>query len=600
MTLKAYRIAIAATAFISALSGMFDVVAAAEPPAVPVIFPKNNSIVGDRVNLVLDPTEIPFFQVIINKREYPMVDTSTGRHAYQGLELASGVNTVVVNSYEQVGEDKKKTFRLIGGWTVKVFSIANLLADPLPPAGFARQPFHSRENEAGCAGCHNLEASPPTSSTPKPEEVICYACHKNVPEGKHIHGPAAVWKCLSCHEPTVFPVKYQFTSVDPWKVSKTTQTVVPLLYTFPTADIFKPVSAAFISKDKAKKTFQEIIDHIKENPGDRIRVEVHSDDAPLKKPKGKPLPFKNNQALTGARAKSIASLLKEMKAPGKKITAVGMGDKLPKVPHKTKEFMDLNNRVEVVVYPSDVLVKNSQKLPVLKDREKVAIYISYSQGPQIKKLRVIEKLPKGIQYVKGSSLFSGNVKEPKKEGEKIIWALGDMKEDFSETLYYVVKKDSPASSIPRSVNVAYVNGEDMHSREFDPKNPAKRGLTLMEACLKCHREVVEGKHIHGPVDAGQCNVCHDPHSSPNAAWLRNPSWDLCTSCHTEKATGRHVVAGFAGDTTHPTRLKRDPARPGKRLSCTSCHNPHIGETTDFYSYNAKSRMELCNICHARK
>lgn len=600
MALKAHRIAIAAIVIVAAVSRMLPVFAAEGQQAVPVIFPKNNSIVGDRVNLVLDPTEIRFFQVIVNRREYSMVDTSTGRHAYQGLELEPGVNSVVVNSFEQTGEGEKKTLKPTGAWSVRVFSIANLLSDPLPPSGFARLPFHSRENEAGCAGCHKLDALTAVSGNPKPEEVICYACHRYIPVGKNIHGPAAVWNCLACHDPKIYPVKYQFSFVDPWKVSKTTRTVVLMLYTFPSADIFKPVSAAFISKDKARQAFQEIINLIKENPGDRIRVEVHSDNAPLKKPKGKPLPFKNNQALTEARARSIASLLKEMKAPGKKITAVGMGDKLPKVPHKSMEFRDLNNRVEVVVHPSDVQVKNSQKLPVLKDREKVAVNISYSQGPKIKKLRIIEKFPKGIKYIKGSGLFGGIVKDPKKEGSELIWNLGDMNEEFSETLHYTVKKETAASTLPQSFSVAYVNGENEHSREFDPRNPAKRGLTLMEACLRCHHEVVEGKHRHGPVEAGQCNVCHDPHSSPNPAWLRNPSWDLCTACHTEKATGRHVVAGFAGDTTHPTRLKRDPARPGKRLSCTSCHDPHIGETADLYSYSAKTRMELCNICHSRK
>ena len=138
------------------------------------------------------------------------------------------------------------------------------------------------------------------------------------------------------------------------------------------------------------------------------------------------------------------------------------------------------------------------------------------------------------------------------------------------------------------------------SREFDPDMPFRHGHTVKEACMKCHEGVMVGEFKHGPVDAGYCNLCHDPHASHNPAWLRKSSWELCTTCHAEKASGVHVVAGFVSGFTHPTKGKRDPAQRGKRLSCASCHSPHSAASKDLYAYNVKTRFELCGICHAKK
>ena len=64
---------------------------------VPVLYPKENSIVGGRVNVVLDPADIAFFRVIANNTPYPVVATSQGAHAYQGVLLEPGLNVITVN-----------------------------------------------------------------------------------------------------------------------------------------------------------------------------------------------------------------------------------------------------------------------------------------------------------------------------------------------------------------------------------------------------------------------------------------------------------------------------------------------------------------------
>jgi chemotaxis protein MotB len=168
---------------------------------------------------------------------------------------------------------------------------------------------------------------------------------------------------------------------------KTAQSVEPRTFTLSSSELFNSGSAALISKEKAKEAFGEALNHMRQNPTDKMRVEVHTDNTRLKlqkTKKGKLVGFKNNFALSAARAKTLASLLKESGVAQKKLIAVGMGEKLPKAPNKTKEGRELNNRVEIVVCPSDVKVIHSGNLPVLKDREEVVVSVAYSRGPRSK------------------------------------------------------------------------------------------------------------------------------------------------------------------------------------------------------------------------
>ena len=584
----------------------------ADQPPLAILYPADKSLVGNRMNLVLDPmtdwSTVPFVQAVVNNRTgYPVVDTSTGKHAVQGLELAPGLNLITVRILTQGVDEKtrKTSLRLIASREITVFNRDGDFAGAVP-AGFTQALFHSREHEADCSGCHRLEVTQDDLAHRKPEEVLCFSCHQSIPSGKHIHGPVAVWNCLACHNPDIYPVKYQFTSRDPWKVSKTTQTVEPMLYTVSSAELFKPAAAALASREKAGDLLKDVLNYAKLNPGDKIRLEVHTDNTPPKttkekvKGKVKIIGFKTNQALTDARAKTLASMLKESGIKVKRITAVGMGDKLPKAPNTSKEGKELNNRVELIVHPADVKVKNSRKLPVLKDRDRVLVNLTYAQGPRITKLTVIEKVPKGRHYLTGSGSFKGKAKEPKVNGNELIWELGDMDANFTEALFSVVKKRKDAQPISDVVKVAYSVGSREMTREFDPKVPPKQSLTVKDVCLKCHAQVLSGIFKHGPAEAGYCNLCHDPHASSKRAWLIKSPWRLCTTCHTQHATGVHVVSGFADGGSHPTRKKPDPMRPGKQLSCASCHDPHSADSRELFTYNAKTRVEMCKLCHAKQ
>ncbi|HWR71974.1 MAG TPA: hypothetical protein VN604_02285, partial [Nitrospirota bacterium] len=236
----------------------------AEGPAVPVVYPKENSIVGGKVNVVLDPgadwSAFPSFQVVAGGVEYPPVDTSTGKHAFQGVDLKPGLNTITVKVFAPAGDKEKKdkkSSRETASKQITVFSMVELFTSRDAPAGYSRSLFHSRENEAGCSGCHPLEVKADAPQPKKPDDAICYACHRTMAAGEHIHGPAAVWNCIGCHDPEIYPVKYQFTAEDPWKVIKTVQSVEPVVVTIPNDVLFKPGSAVIPGAAALKNTTQE-------------------------------------------------------------------------------------------------------------------------------------------------------------------------------------------------------------------------------------------------------------------------------------------------------------------------------------------------------
>lgn len=122
--------------------------------------------------------------------------------------------------------------------------------------------------------------------------------------------------------------------------------------------------------------------------------------------------------------------------------------------------------------------------------------------------------------------------------------------------------------------------------------------TTPELCYSCHdRGNFEKEVRHTVVEAGLCTSCHDPHSSDNFIGLTQPIWDLCLSCHEGQSSGKHVTAGFGDD--HPLRNKPDPGRPGRELSCTSCHAPHSSNLTSLFINEKLSPDNLCLMCHKK-
>ncbi len=101
---------------------------------------------------------------------------------------------------------------------------------------------------------------------------------------------------------------------------------------------------------------------------------------------------------------------------------------------------------------------------------------------------------------------------------------------------------------------------------------------LPALCYMCHDENTR-KHIHPPVEAGECVMCHSPHSSSNPTLLlASPVADLCFECHDRDEIMKHDVA-------HP------PVSEGE---CQYCHNPHQSDNRSLLN---EPIPNLCFECH---
>lgn len=83
-----------------------------------------------------------------------------------------------------------------------------------------------------------------------------------------------------------------------------------------------------------------------------------------------------------------------------------------------------------------------------------------------------------------------------------------------------------------------------------------------ELCTRCHypKEQFKGEYRHGPADAGQCFMCHDPHRSKLPHLLRASGYDLCGRCHTQE-----------------TVAIMDQHRQENGDDCVRCHDPHAAD-----------------------
>lgn len=639
---------------VSLLSAAFSADQPPSAPSVTILYPKQDAAVGRRVNLVLDPatdwSAVPFFQVLVGSTEYPVVDTSTSRHAVQGLALERGLNSITVRVLVPApvpgtgaGKDKdagkgtdpeKKSYRVVQSRSIGVYNREGSFS--VTPSRYAPSYFHTRENEGDCSGCHRLEAEAKDRKHERPQDVLCYACHRDIPAGKHIHGPSAVWNCLACHDPNRSPVRYQFTATDLWNVTKATQPVEPAVFTLSADALFVPRTAVLLTeesatdpstlrgraKDKKKEQepdtarqaelagrqekqrelFRELLELVKQNPLDRIRVEVHGDSEALSGEKGDKA---NNrislQQLTDARAHALVRVLQEYGiADTGRIIAAGMGNTMPNEPGTSKDAPALNNRIEIIVYPRDMNVRSSRELPTIADRERVVVNMSYARGPAVGNLKVIEQLPMGSQYVKGSAVVRGHAKEPQIKGNELVWQLGDAGTNFQENITYIVKKGKNAAAVNPVVRVEFTSGKNEQVRDFDPSLPDRRVQAVQDVCARCHPNVLAGPVKHGPAEMGYCTLCHDPHAGNYPSWTRNQAWQLCTTCHAEKKTEVHLISGFVRGVSHPTEKARDPSRPGKRLTCVSCHAPHSAQTRELLGFDVRNKFEMCKYCHPGK
>jgi predicted CXXCH cytochrome family protein len=130
------------------------------------------------------------------------------------------------------------------------------------------------------------------------------------------------------------------------------------------------------------------------------------------------------------------------------------------------------------------------------------------------------------------------------------------------------------------------------------KNPKLIVSPMPDLCYSCHDKAgFSKKTVHPPVASGDCLTCHVPHSGDNPSLLLSPVPDLCLMCH-DTMNSKHVLAGY-GLGGHPISGKADPSRPGKEISCTSCHTPHSSLNPFLFTNATGGSGGLCLACHAK-
>ncbi|HTS01430.1 MAG TPA: cytochrome c3 family protein [Thermoanaerobaculia bacterium] len=80
-----------------------------------------------------------------------------------------------------------------------------------------------------------------------------------------------------------------------------------------------------------------------------------------------------------------------------------------------------------------------------------------------------------------------------------------------------------------------------------------------QLCGRCHVLGTGKKYVHGPLNAGGCLVCHDPHASPNPYLLVSVTGESCLRCHDR---------GDLGDTA---------GHAAGGPPCTTCHEAHMSD-----------------------
>ncbi|BBG66084.1 cytochrome c family protein [Hydrogenimonas sp.] len=206
----------------------------------------------------------------------------------------------------------------------------------------------------------------------------------------------------------------------------------------------------------------------------------------------------------------------------------------------------------------------------------------------------------------------------KKSQKKIIKAKGALTEDiqvlenpqdsncYSCHEALTSRKNGHAPSVNFMCTVCHTGKTGENNLMDEGKSRYIQPDPIAPECFKCHERVEDimkhNRSDHGPTKLGRCNKCHNPHSSPNPFFLRKPIWELCTTCHAEKASGKHIINAFVFSRNrggHPTRGRPDPSRPGRELVCSSCHNPHGSKGPFLLRTTGSTPFKVCKRCHKK-
>lgn len=191
------------------VAGLLAAILTAAPArALQIVTPTDGALLEDSGHLIIKAGDTPPLDglvIDINgvKSDIISISSPDYRKMFKDLlilqaDFDAGENKIVVEGYsgtKRVAEARVQVY-LRGEFDT-------------PPARYRTSPFHIAEREALCDGCHhNLKPTAAELSEPSLVNHPCATCHGKIIDRKHVHGPAGVFECTSCHDSSSKPAKY--------------------------------------------------------------------------------------------------------------------------------------------------------------------------------------------------------------------------------------------------------------------------------------------------------------------------------------------------------------------------------------------------------
>jgi predicted CXXCH cytochrome family protein len=303
----------------------------------------------------------------------------------------------------------------------------------------------------------------------------------------------------------------------------------------------------------------------------------------------------------GLQAESILLYPKDMSATSKSFTDIIMDIDTSILISITLENMAIGEKSIYTEVDPELMIGNiiHLKMNLEKGENNIKIMIDYTDNlKEIANLRIFRYTGKAFLY-----------EIPKKyvrvdfHNEKVINRCGDchiVSSQPVDTFPVPLSKSSCYSCHKRIASGEFVHGPIGFFLCLTCHRPEDNGFQLVtendSLCFICHyqeKEKFNRRFIHGPVNTGNCLICHDAHSSDNEFLLVKEINEICGKCHPEGHYVNHPV------NRHPVNGHPDPLRPGKEFSCTSCHDPHSSNESQYLFYRKTSMYSLCQECHQK-
>ncbi len=208
------------------------------------------------------------------------------------------------------------------------------------------------------------------------------------------------------------------------------------------------------------------------------------------------------------------------------------------------------------------------------------------EGDDIKSVTVkgVTAGNKGVLPVEGGGF--GTMVTLKKGENTIKVSAGKLSTEAK--VYLGGKKDKPKKGFKRYYihsGIKSMNCKDCHKfrrgkYDFKKNVPARADCTT----AKCHgNKLASMEYVHGPVGAGVCVSCHNPHGSFRARQIARDDRTLCMVCHQAK------------EEEFNKKVVHAPVEEG----CSTCHDPH--QSAKRFQLKGKGKGKsvsaLCFNCH---